>query len=230
MGIGFLMLLKIVVVLLPRKQRTYRFTRKQGIALGLAGTVVFGAAFFALYQQANRTLNASYYLDARERLFQPESDEEDYNWAIGLFKQELKRNPGNVPARAWLSISQGLLFIFFQSNDNRLKSDACQSADDAYRLDPTSPEAHLAKARCAALKNDDTAVDKELNDALERNPPDAMIWLAAAVTRQWRGQNEKATENYERAKQLAPNDARISLNYGHHLYELGEQKRSRELL
>lgn len=230
MGIGFLMLLKIVVVLLPRKQRSYRFTRKQAIALVLAGTIVFGAAFLSLYQQADRTLNASYYQDARERLFQPESDEEDYKWAIALFKQELQRNPGNVPARAWLSIGQGLLFIFFQSNDDKLKGDACQSAAEAYGLDPTSAEAHLAQARCAALKNDDITVDKELNDALERNPADPMIWLAAAVTRQWRGQNEKATQNYEKAKKLAPNDARISLNYGHHLYELGEQERSRELL
>lgn len=224
------MLLMIVVVLLPRKQLTYKFTRKQKVVLAFAGTVVFGAALFALYQQADRSLNASYYQDARERLFQPESDEEDYKWAIGLFKQELQRSPGNVPARAWLSISQGLLFIFFQSTDDKLKGDACQSAAEAYKLDPASAEAHLAQARCAALKNDDNKVDKELNDALERNPADPMIWLAAAVTRQWRGQNEKATANYEKAKELAPNDARISLNYGHHLYELGEQKRSRQLL
>ena len=225
MGVGFLMLLAIVLALLR-----YRFTTKQKIGLAVVGTVVFGVALFALYKQAGRSLGVSYYQDGRDRLFEPESKKENYVSAIALFKQELQRNPGNVRARAWLSISQALLYLFFQGTDPQLKAEARENANESIRLDPNSAEAHLAQARYAVLENDDNKVDAELQHIVDLNPTDAMIWLAAAVTRQWRGENTKATDYYARAQKLAPEDARICLNYGHHLYEQGEQKESRLLL
>jgi Tfp pilus assembly protein PilF len=224
MVIGLLVLVAAAFVV-----HRYRYTRKQGIALAVAGIVVFGAALFVLYHSIDRW-RLAYYEDGRTRLFQPESTEEDYKWAVALFKQELERSSGNVPARAWLSIAQGLLVVFFPETNGHLMDEACANADKALHLDSNSAEARLAQARCAVLKNDENKADNELQAIEKYNPSDPMIWLGAAVTRQWLGQNDKATEYYERAGELAPEDARICLNYGHHLYELGEHDKSRKLL
>jgi tetratricopeptide (TPR) repeat protein len=225
MGIGFLILVVVVLVLLR-----YTFTIKERIALAVLGTLLFGVASFALYKQARRGLSVSYYQEARDRLFQPESKKENYLRAIALFKQELEHSSGNVPARAWLSISEALLYRFFQRTDRQLKDEACENANEAWRLDRNSAEAHLALARCAALENDDNKVDAELLEVSNRNPSDPWIWLAAAVTEQWRGQDDKATAYYDRAQTMARDEPRISFNYGHHLYEMGERDKSCQLL
>jgi Tfp pilus assembly protein PilF len=208
----------------------YRFTSRQLIVLAVAGIVLVGAALFFVSRSIGLSREHSYYEDARRRLSVPESSEEDYERAVALFKEMLEGNPGNVRARAWLSISQSLLYRFFRRGDEQLKDQARENAAEAIRLDSNSPDAHLAEARYAALKDDNNKVDAELQAALKDKPSDPMIWPFAAVTQQWRGQNDKATANYVEAIKLARNDARICFNYGHHLYETGEVNESRKLL
>jgi Tfp pilus assembly protein PilF len=174
--------------------------------------------------------SASYYQDGRRRLAVTESTEENYVRAVALFKEALEDRPGDVPARAWLSISQSLLYRFFQRTNVELKAEAKKNAEEATRLNPNSAEAHLAQARYADLENDGNKVDAELQRALKDKPSDPLIWLAAAVTQQWRGQDDKAAANYKEAMNLAPEDSRICLHYGHLLYETGHMNESRRLL
>lgn len=226
-GIAVLTLLGVGITLLR-----YRYTSKQLIVLAAAGIVLLSAAslFLSRFLDDRSAAKSSYYEDGRKLLFLPENNEDNYVRAIALFKQELERSPGDVPARAWLSISQSLLHRFFQRTNVQLKEEARKNADEASRLGPKSAEAHLAQARYAALEDDDNKVDAELQAALNLNPSDPMIWHAAAVTQQWRGQDDKATANYKEAEKLAPDDARICFNYGHHLYETGKVDESRKLL
>jgi tetratricopeptide (TPR) repeat protein len=209
----------------------YRYTRRQLIVLAAVGSVAVGAALFFVPRSIDLSRQHSYYEDARNRLFVHENAEENYESAIAFFKKALERSPGDVPALAWLSIAQSLRHRFFQRSDLKLKDEACKNAHEATRLGADSAEAHLAAARCADLHNDKSKIDAELQRALDLNPTDPMIWLVVAITQQWRGQNDKATANYEQAMKHAPGkDPRIYFYYGHHLFEMGNVDKSRDFL
>lgn len=160
----------------------------------------------------------------------PESSKKDYSTASDSYEKAIRLDPGFVLARARLSFMQTLIFQFFDPENVTLLAEARKNADKALSQDADCAEAHLALARCAQQERNEALVRSELAHAVRLLPNDASLRKDAAVTQQQMGWEDEAAENYENAKELGPREARIFFNYGHLLYETGQQDKARPAL
>jgi TolB-like protein/thioredoxin-like negative regulator of GroEL len=161
------------------------------------------------------------YRQGREAELRPESSKKDYSAAIKFYQDALSYDPKFVLARARLAFMQALLYQVFDSTNRDLLDQARANAVQALSEDGSCAEAHLARARCAHLDDDEAGTRSELDEAVRLLPNDASLRLAAAVTQQQLGWYEKALTNYSRAAELGPREAEIFLHYGYLLYETG---------
>lgn len=155
-------------------------------------------AAYDLYLQAKENMNS--YLDAKDPkacLLQ----------SVRLLDEATSRDPNFTDAYCYLARAHSLLFGWYFDGESR-RLQAQRALEIAFRLQPDSPEAHLAKAdyyfRC--YLNFDAA-EKELEIARPRMRNNARFYvLSASVTRR-QNRWEEAEQNLAKAVDLDPKNA-----------------------
>ena len=155
-------------------------------------------AAYDLYLQAKENMNS--YLDAKDPkacLLQ----------SVRLLDEATSRDPNFVDAYCYAARAHSLLFgWYFDGASRRLQAE--RALEIAFRLQPDSPEAHLAKAdyyfRCFL---DFDAAEKELEIARPRMRNNARFYvLSASITRR-QGRWDEAEQDLAKAVDLDPKNA-----------------------
>jgi len=170
------------------------------------------------------------YLKGREAQLRPETSRENLLSAESFYKQAIALDPKFVLARGRLSLVQALIFEYFEATNAARLAEARTNAEEALRLDPNSAEAHSSLARCAQNVNDAATTRRELETAVRLQPNDAYLVLTAAVTQWGMGWNDEALNNFKRATELGPREARTFYNYGVLLEEMDREAEARVAL
>lgn len=167
------------------------------------------------------------YQRGREIQLRPETSRANFLSAESFYRQAVALDPDFVLAFAQLSLMQAQRYEFFDKANEALLDEARENAEEALRLDASSAEAHLARARCAQLRRDYRLTRSDLRAAVRLRPDDGSVRLAAAVLQQQLGWEEEASANYTRAVELGPREAKIFLNHGYLLYQRGQEAEAR---
>jgi len=170
------------------------------------------------------------YLKGREAQLRPETSRENLLGAESFYKQAIALDPKFVLARARLSLVQALIFEYFEATNPARLAEARTNAEEALRLDPNAAEAHSSLARCAQNVNDAATTRRELETAVRLQPNDAYLVLTAATTQWGMGWNDEALNNFKRATELGPREARTFYNYGVLLKEMDREAEARAAL
>jgi len=153
-------------------------------------------AAYDLYLQAMETMNS--YLDAQD----PKAS---LLQAARLLEEATRRDPNFVDAYCYAARAHSLLFGWFFDATPARRRQAELAVQTALRLQPDSPEAHLAMAdyhfRCYL---DFDAAQKELEIARPRLPNSARFYVLAASIGRRLGRWEEAEQNLIKAVELDP--------------------------
>jgi serine/threonine protein kinase/Tfp pilus assembly protein PilF len=155
-------------------------------------------AAYDLYLQAKENMNS--YLDAKD----PKAS---LLQSVRLLDEATSRDPNFVDAYCYLARAHSLLFGWYFDGESR-RLQAQRALEIAFRLQPDSPEAHLAKAdyhfRCYL---DFDAAEKELEIARPRMRNNARFYvLSASVTRR-QNRWDEAEQDLAKAVDLDPKNA-----------------------
>jgi len=155
-------------------------------------------AAYDLYLQAKENMNS--YLDAKD----PKAS---LLQSVRLLDEATSRDPNFVDAYCYLARAHSLLFGWYFDGESR-RLQAQRALETAFRLQPDSPEAHLAKAdyhfRCYL---DFDAAKKELEIARSRMGNSGRFYvLSASVTRR-QSRWDEAEQDLAKAVDLDPRNA-----------------------
>ena len=145
------------------------------------------------------------------------ADTEKRKTAVPMFEQATALDPSFALAYAQLSRLQSWLYQSIDPTPARLEK-ARAAADEALRLQPELPEAHMAKGFLYYYgeRNYDAAL-REFATARKGLPNEAGIFRAIAAIERRQGKWDASTRHYLRAVSLNPNDAvlieNLALNY-----------------
>jgi len=144
------------------------------------------------------------YLQARERFFASDR-RDDIRHAVDLYQAALRLDPRFVQAHAGLSQAHGLLYRVGDRTEARLAL-AKQEADEALRLDPESPDAHLALGAYDWYSGS-RDYDRELHEyaiAQAWQPNNSDVLAAVGRTQRRQGKWAESFANLKRAADLDP--------------------------
>jgi len=153
---------------------------------------------YDLYLQAKENMNS--YLDAKDPkacLLQ----------SVRLLDEATSRDPNFVEAYCYAARAHSLLFGWYFDGESR-RLQAQRALETAFRLQPDSPEAHLAKAdyyfRCYL---DFAAAVKELEIARPRMANSARFYVLSASIARRQSRWDEAEQDLAKAVELDPKDA-----------------------
>jgi TolB-like protein len=152
--------------------------------------------------------------------------------AIGHFQSAIEIDDRFAPALAGLAEALTVQSIGFSDRpSNQTMPMAGKSAARALDLDPSLPEAHLARALARMYGEwDYTGAKNDLDQALELNPNfvEAHIWEEFYWT-YVQHDFERALAANRRAQRVSPLDPRVSSRFGTVHYLFGEFERAEEI-
>ncbi len=156
--------------------------------------------------------NDAYLLYVRARPIATGSDTEERKNAIPLFEEAIKLDPTFALAHARLSWLESWLYFSVDPTAPRLAR-ARSAANEAMRLAPNLPEAHLAMGflHYYGKRDYERALD-EFAIAQRGLPNDADIPRAIGAIERRQGKWEQSTKSYRRAVSLNPRDAVLIRN------------------
>ena len=135
------------------------------------------------------------------------ADTEKRKTAVPMFEQAIALDPSFALAYAQLSRLQSWLYQSIDPIPARLEK-ARTAADEALRLQPDLPEAHMAKGFFHYYgERDYDAALREFATARKGLPNEAGIFRAIAAIERRQGKWDASTRHYRRAVSLNPNDA-----------------------
>ena len=122
------------------------------------------------------------------------ADTDDFAGAIEQFRRVLTL----VPYRSWphVALAQALA----KSN----KSEAKQEFEEALRIDPNSPNAHLGLGSLLLEEGNSTEALSQYQSVLHESPQNAKALVGAGNVWATQGNNAEAADAYERALQASP--------------------------
>jgi TolB-like protein/predicted Zn-dependent protease len=159
------------------------------------------------------------HLQARNIFNHPDRSVDDLRRAEQLYYRAIELDPQFALAYADLSRLQSWLYHGGDHSPDRIEK-AKAAAEEALRLQPELPEAHLAAGYCYYYGDRD--YDRALAEfaiAQRGLPNDAAVYLAIAAIERRQGKWERSTANFEKAGTLNPKDAilwqNLAMNYAH---------------
>jgi len=150
-------------------------------------------------------------------------NEAGFERAIELFEQSIAIDPGFARAYAGIADSYAALTMGWGRPPVEVFPRVRDAAENALRLDPTSPEAHTSLGTVRLLydwKVDEAEAAFRKAIELDPNYATARHWLA--ICSMSRAQHEEALEEIRRALALDPLSPQINLNVGYILYIAGD--------
>ena len=136
----------------------------------------------------------------------------DLKQAETSFEKAIEADPSFALALARLSELEGFLYINIDPVPDRLEK-ARATADEALRLQPNLPEAHLALGRVYVFERDYEHALAELTIAKKDLPNDPVVFisLGSAIIAS-HGNSSQAIADYQKATALDPKDGRMWVN------------------
>ena len=154
-------------------------------------------AAFDLYVRATTEIDAA-----------PESDQPQDHLLLAttLLEQAVQRDPAFVNAYCQLARAHDQLYLFGIDHTPQRLALAEEAANTALRLQPDSPEAHLARAGHLYSKLDYEGARAEIAIVRGTLPNDARAFEWSAYIDRRQGRWEESTRSLQRAVELDPNN------------------------
>ena len=154
------------------------------------------------------------FLQAHDLCTRPDKFRADIEKAEQLFEQATRLDPDFAGAFAELAFVEDWMYHDFDPTPAR-KEKARAAAEEAIRLQPNLPEAHLAmgfyhyycERKYQAALNEFAIAKRSL-------PNSADVYMAIASIERRQGKWAESTANFEKAASLSPKDAFVLVNLG----------------
>jgi TolB-like protein len=140
--------------------------------------------------------------------------EREIQLAIQMFERAVELDPMFALAHAWLGFEHtGMYHLFWDRSAERL-AEARAALDEALRLDPDLPEAHLMFCFYYwTLLEHDRALE-HCAVAQRSLPNESELWRFIGLIKMWQGEFEEALEYERKAQSLDPRYAVHPMNVG----------------
>ncbi|UCC81706.1 MAG: hypothetical protein JSW46_11900 [Gemmatimonadota bacterium] len=140
--------------------------------------------------------------------------EREIQLAIQMFERAVELDSTFALAHAWLGFEHtGMYHLFWDRSAERL-AEARAALDEALRLDPDLPEAHLMFCFYHwTLLEHDRALD-HCAVAQRSLPNESELWRFMGLIKMWQGEFEEALEYERKAQNLDPRYAVLPMNVG----------------
>jgi len=190
------------------------FAVQSEIAEGVAkrmGVVLSAEAQMALSSRPTDNLEAyQAFLRGRYYAGQPHFSEENWRHALESYKEATDLDPRFALAYAELAKVHAKLYYFRADLSEERRALALAAVDQARRLAPDEPEAHLAAGFFHFwIERDAQAALREFEAAAERLPDKAEVLDAKAEALRMSGRWPEALEGYRKALEVSPGNAGI---------------------
>jgi serine/threonine-protein kinase len=154
------------------------------------------------------------FIQGQDLANQPDQTRKSYAKAEGFFEEAIKRDPTFAAAFAGLSrVESGIYHYLDPTPAHRDKARA--AADEALRLQPDLPEAHLALGFSYYYGDRDyNRALAEFEIARKGLPNEAQAYLAIGAIQRRQGKWTESTLNLEKAAALDPKNASVLINVG----------------
>jgi len=155
-----------------------------------------------------------YYLRGND-YFHRSSLESDLRIAIQMYEKAVELDPAFALAYARLSEVHADMYWFYYDRSEERLAMAKKAVDEAFRLNPTLPEAHLALGHYYydGLLDYDRALEQfAIARKSQPNNSDLLLFIGAVQRRQ--GKFEEALANIKRASELDPLSNHLTLELG----------------
>jgi serine/threonine-protein kinase len=134
--------------------------------------------------------------------------EEDLRLAVEMYEEAIRRDTTFALAYVGLSRAARELYWWFErGRDDRLRTEGCQAAFTALRINASLPEARRAVAGCYDDRGDDTRAREHLLAALAKMPNNSDLFAMLAERDRRQGKWEEALAWGKRAAELDPRNA-----------------------
>jgi serine/threonine-protein kinase len=177
-----------------------------------------------------RNLQAyDYYLRGNE-YWRRGTEERFQRAALRMYEKAVELDPGFGLAWARLSRMHSLQYLFYYDRSEDRLAQAKRAADQAFELQPGSPEAHQALGIYYFIgRADYDRALQELALAEASRPNDSEIFRARAVLRTRQGKSRDARVDFEKAFRLDPLSSQVVNQYAQHFDALREFARAETL-
>ncbi len=152
------------------------------------------------------------FIQAHDYANRPDLFRDGASKAVELFDHATKLDPNFAAAYAGLSMAESWAYHNFDPISSR-RENARAAANEALRLQPDLPEAHLAIGFCYYyLDRDYERALSEFAIAHRDLPNNANVYLAIGAIQRRQGKWAESTANLEKAAVLDPKDVTVFLN------------------
>ena len=159
------------------------------------------------------------FLQGREYHRRPGRARQDLESAQQLYERALALDGDFALAQAELSQVHGLMYWLRYDPSRERIARQLEAAEEALRLTPRLPEAHLAIGLAHYYgRRDYAAALSEFEVALQFKPSDALLWAQVGYANRRLGNWTDVYAALERAVQLDPRDASLFFDLGGHSY------------
>ena len=162
------------------------------------------------------------FVEGHDLLTRPDRLRADTERAEQLFQRATKLDPNFAKAFAALAWVQDWMFHTFDPTSGR-KAKAHAAAEEALRLEPDLPEAHLALGFYHYYcERDYQRALEEFAIAKKSMPNSADVYLAIGAIQRRQGKWAESTANMEKAASLSPRDAFLLINLADNYRAVGD--------
>jgi TolB-like protein/predicted Ser/Thr protein kinase len=157
--------------------------------------------------------------------------EQDFRIAIEMFEKAVSLDPAFALAYARLSETHSAMYWFFYDHSANRLAMAKTAADEALRLDPNSPDAHISTAfyyYWGFLDYENALKEFSLVERLR--PNDSRVALGIGSVQRRQGKFALAASNMDRAARLDPRSSEVIYNTAQTYTLLRDYEQGRKLI
>jgi len=126
-------------------------------------------------------------------------------YAIDMFSQAIKKDPGYALAYAGLADSYAHLYMYYDRDKENLDQ-ALAASQKALELDPELAEAHVSRGIVISQNMEYEEAEKEFETAIRLNPKLFDAYYLYGRTLRVQGKHKQAARLFEQASQVRPED------------------------
>ncbi len=126
-------------------------------------------------------------------------------YAIDMFSQAIKKDPGYALAYAGLADSYAHFYMYYDRSKENLDQ-ALIASQKALELDPELAEAHVSRAHAVSQNMEYEEAEKEFETAIRLNPKLFDAYYLYGRTLRVQGKHKQAARQFEQASQVRPED------------------------
>jgi serine/threonine protein kinase/tetratricopeptide (TPR) repeat protein len=148
-------------------------------------------------------------------------------YAIDMFTQAIKKDPGYALAYAGLADSYAHLYMYYDRSKENLDQ-ALIASQKALELDPELAEAHVSRAHAVSQNMEYEEAEKEFETAIRLNPKLFDAYYLYGRTLRVQGKHKQAARLFEQASQVRPEDIQAPVFLVSAYEDLKLEKEARE--